>query len=76
MQNDPTIQELIESAKDVFPLVDNWNELKNDIISHIANMTTKSFRLTRRDNVKIDVKSFLLSDGSLMVVNNVVQDNE
>ena len=72
----PTIQELIESAKDVFPLVDNWNELKNDIISHIANMTTKSFRLTRRDNVKIDVKSFLLSDGSLMVVNNVVQDNE
>lgn len=76
LQNDPTIQELIESAKDVFPLVDNWNELKNDIISHIANMTTKSFRLTRRDNVKIDVKSFLLSDGSLMVVNNVVQDNE
>ena len=76
LQNDPTIQELIESAKDVFPLVDNWNELKNDIISHIANMTTKSFRLTRRDNVKIDVKSFLLSDGSLMVVNNVVQENE
>ena len=76
LQNDPTIQELIESAKDVFPLVDNWSELKNDIISHIANMTTKSFRLTRRDNVKIDVKSFLLSDGSLMVVNNVVQDNE
>lgn len=76
LQNDPTIQELIESAKDVFPLVDNWDELKNDIISHIANMTTKSFRLTRRDNLEIDVKSFLLSDGSLMIVNNVVQKNE
>lgn len=73
LQNEPTLVELTEAVKGTFPLVDNWDELKNDIISHILNMSTKSFILTKNDGTKIEVTSALLSDGSVMIVNKVVQ---
>ena len=72
LQNDPSLQELIEAAKDKFPLVDNWNNLKNDIVSHITNATTKTFMLTRVDGIEIEVTSVLLADGSFMIINRKV----
>ena len=72
LQNDPSLPELIEAAKDKFPLVDNWNNLKNDIVSHITNATTKTFMLTRVDGIEIEVTSALLADGSFMIINRKV----
>ena len=72
LQNDPSLQELIEAAKDKFPLVDNWENLRNDIVSHITNATTKTFRLNRVDGLRIEVTSVLLADGSFMIINKQV----
>ena len=61
-----------EAAKDKFPLVDNWENLRNDIVSHITNATTKTFRLNRVDGLRIEVTSVLLADGSFMIINKQV----
>lgn len=68
LQNDPSIAELVESQRHFFSNYDNWNELKNDIVEHISNSSTKSFNLTRNDKTEIEVISSILSDGSIMVI--------
>lgn len=68
LQNEPNLAELIESQKEFFSNVENWNSLKTDIINHLTNFTTKTFTLNRHDNISIDVLSSLLSDGSIMII--------
>ncbi len=67
LQNDPSLQELVESQKEFFANYENWDELKSDIIEHITSFTTKSFELVRADKTALEVVSSLLSDGSVMV---------
>lgn len=68
LQNEPNLAELIESQSKFFSNVDDWNNLKTDIINHLTNVTTKTFTLNRNDNITIEVLSSLLSDGSIMII--------
>ena len=67
LQKEPTISELWEAHQRYFSYVENWPELKKDIINHIMSTTTKTFSLTRNNNTVVEVLSSLLSDGSIMV---------
>ena len=67
LQNEPSIMELIDSFRPYFSHVDDWDELKNDIIAHITNSTTKSFSLVRNDHSEVEVMSAGLTDGSVLV---------
>ena len=68
LQKNPLLTEVIDSQKQFFENVSNWNELKDYIINQLLDITVKSYCLSRGDNKKIDIKSNKLSDGSLMVV--------
>ena len=67
LQNQPTLSELIEWQKNFFTKVDDWESLKNDIISHICSFTTKTFILNRDDVDQVEVMSKNLSDDSIMI---------
>ncbi len=67
LQKAPSIPELVESQKMFFSKADNWKDLKSDIISHIASMTTKTFILNRDEIDTVEVLSKVLSDGSVMI---------
>lgn len=67
MQKEPSISELLEEERHFFNNVENWQELKDDIIAHLINVNTKTFRLIRNDGVQIEILSSLLSDDSIMV---------
>ena len=71
LQKEPSIAEVLEEQRHYFDNADNWQVLKEDIIAHLMNATTKTFRLIRNDGVKIDVISSLLSDDSIMVTSKV-----
>ncbi len=68
LDQEPTLDELLEMQKHFFNHDGNWSELKNDISGHILNMTTKTFILNRNEIDNIEVASTHLSDGSLMIV--------
>ncbi|MBQ8464445.1 MAG: PAS-domain containing protein [Alphaproteobacteria bacterium] len=72
LQKEPSITELLEEERHFFNNVENWQDLKSDIIEHLTNANTKTFRLIRNDGVQIDILSSLLSDGSIMVTNKAV----
>lgn len=74
MQKEPNISELLEAQRQFFQNVENWQELKEDIITHLMNAATKTFRLKRDDRVTIEVLSSLLSDGSIMVTSKVIDN--
>lgn len=67
LQKEPNIAELIESQNKFFSNVEDWNNLKADIINHLINFTTKTFTLKRFDNISLEVLSAILSDGSIMI---------
>ena len=67
LQNDPGIDEIIESQAKFFGNVDDWPLLKKDIIQHLTSLTTRSFSLKRSDGVSIEVLTTALSDGSIMI---------
>ena len=67
LEKEPSLSELIEMQKKFFTKIDNWKALKNDIINHITNFTTKSFILNRDDVDKVEVMAKNLSDESLMI---------
>lgn len=67
LETEPSIFEVINAQKKFFNHVENWGELQETIVQHITNATTKSFALTRKDSIKIDVLARILSDGSIMV---------
>lgn len=72
LQKEPSIAELLEENRKFFDNVENWQELKEDIIAHLMNANTKTFRLIRNDGVQIDIVSNLLSDDSIMVTGNIL----
>lgn len=67
LEQDPNLFELIEMQKNFFTKVDDWKYLKDDIINHISNFTTKTFILNRDDIDQVEVMSKNLSDGSIMI---------
>jgi len=72
LQKEPSISELLEAERKFFSNVENWDELKSDIISHLMSANTKTFSLIRNDGVKIEILSSLLSDGSIMVTSKTL----
>jgi len=72
MQNEPSISELLEAERKFFSNVDDWQELKNDIISHLMTADVNTFRLIRNDGVKIEILSSLMSDGSIMITSKTL----
>ncbi len=75
LQKEPSIAELWEAQQRYFSNTDNWPQLKNDIITHLMNAATKTFRLARNDNTAVEVLSSLLSDGSIMVTCRKISSN-
>ncbi|MBR1605402.1 MAG: PAS-domain containing protein [Alphaproteobacteria bacterium] len=73
LQKEPSIAELLEEKRKFFDNVENWQELKEDILAHLMNANTKTFRLSRNDGVQIDVVSSLLSDDSIMVTGKILE---
>lgn len=67
MQREPNINELLEAQRHFFKNVEDWQELKADILAHLMNAATRTFSLKRDDLITVDVLSSLLSDGSIMV---------
>ncbi len=67
LKREPSLDELLESQKRFFSKADDWPRLKQDILSHILNMTTKSFVLNRNGEDSVEVRAAVLSDGSVMV---------
>ena len=67
MNQEPNLDELLDSQRDFFDAKENWAELKREITGHVLSMTTKSFILNRSDKVDLDVVTQNLSDGSLMI---------
>lgn len=74
MQNEPSIGDILERQRRFFDRVDNWQELKEDIIAHLMSAQTKTFRLVRNDGVQIEILSSLLSDDSIMVTNKILNE--
>lgn len=72
LKNEPSISELLDEERQFFSNVENWQELKEDIIAHLMNANTKTFRLIRNDGVKIEILSSLLSDDSIMVTSKTL----
>ena len=72
VQNEPSIHELLEAERKFFSNVENWQELKNDIISHLMAADTNTFRLIRNDGIEIEILSSLMSDGSIMVTSKAL----
>lgn len=72
LQNEPTLNEVIEMQKKFFVKVDDWKTLKNDIIAHIENLTTKTFILNRNEEDQVEVMSKNLSDGSTMITYKLI----
>ncbi len=66
LDNEPNLDEILNSQKDFFEQTENWQQLKNEISEHILSMTTKTFVLTRKDG-DIKTSSCNLSDGSMMI---------
>ena len=73
LQKEPSLSEILEEQRSFFNNVDNWNEFKEDIIAHLMNANTKTFRLIRNDGVQIEILSSLLSDDSIMVTSKILQ---
>ncbi len=72
LQKEPSISELLEEERHFFSNVENWNELKEDIITHLMSANTKTFRLSRNDGISMEILSSLLSDGSIMVTSKTL----
>ena len=72
LNSEPSLIEVIESQKDLFENIKDWNALKKDILEHIIDGTTKSFVLKRSENESIEVLSAALPDDSIMVTYRLI----
>ncbi|MBQ9732272.1 MAG: PAS-domain containing protein [Alphaproteobacteria bacterium] len=75
LNNEPNLDEILESQRNFFDKKDNWKSLKEKITEHILSVTTKSFVLNGQKNNAIMVSSCNLSDGSLMVTYKEIPNN-
>lgn len=67
LQDEPNINDLLDSQKRFFNKVDDWNALRKDILEHLFNITTRTFILNRNEIDNIEVAGTNLSDGSMMI---------
>lgn len=65
MQDEPKLDKIIAYQKLFFSNIDNWNELKQSMITGITE--GKKFDLHRDDDVNIAVSPLVFYDGSIMV---------
>lgn len=64
---EPNIFEVVESQIKSFRKISNLEKLKEEILNHITNSTTKTFTLQRDDNIEIEISSIILSNTSMML---------
>lgn len=67
LDEEPNLDEILESQHTFFDKKEDWHTLKEKIAEHILSMTTKSFILSGNNNQTIMVSSSNLSDGSMMI---------
>ena len=66
----PSISEVIQMQKKYFTNLEDWDSLKQNMLSHILNICSK-FVLERNDNQTIQVIPTYLSDESMMITYSV-----
>ncbi len=67
LDQEPSLDEVLDSQRGFFSQKEYWIELKKEIAAHLLSMTTKSFILNRREQDDLEVAARNLSDGSLMI---------
>ena len=67
LQEEPNIDELLDSQRSFFNEKEDWQKLKKDIVEHMLSITTKTFVLNRNNKDDIQISSCNLSDGSRMI---------
>lgn len=65
---EPSFSELLDSQKDFFEDIENWEILKKDIGNNILNVTAKTLTLKRGKKEKLQINVAHLSDEALMIV--------
>lgn len=65
---EPSFEEVLDSQKDLFEDIENWESLKKDIGNNILNVTTKTLMLKRNRKEKLQINVAHLSDEALMLV--------
>ena len=76
LKKEPTFLELTETHKKFFDKIADWDNLKKNMFEHITSISTKSFVLSRNDGTDIEVSSNVLSDGSIMVTYNELENKK
>ena len=67
LDNEPSLDEFLDTQKKFFRTDGDWAALKKEITTHLLSVTTKTFILTRNETDDIEVTAVNLSDGALMV---------
>ena len=67
MDNEPTLDELLDSQKEFFFFFCDWEKMKKDIAEHLLSMTAKTFILSRINDGTLEVSAKNLSDGSFII---------
>lgn len=67
LDDDPNLDELLDSQKHFLASDTEWDNLKKDIAGHLLSMTTKSFVLSRLNGDSLEVAARNLSDSSLII---------
>lgn len=67
LDDDPNLDELLDSQKHFLASDAEWDNLKKDIAGHLLSMTTKSFVLSRLNGDSLEVAARNLSDSSLII---------
>ena len=74
LDEEPTFNELLDTQRKFFAAVENWSELKKNIIGHLFSSNTQAFGLKRTDGVTLECFSVLLSSESIMVLMRKVSE--
>ncbi|MBE6445459.1 MAG: PAS domain-containing protein [Alphaproteobacteria bacterium] len=67
LQEEPSIDELLDSQRSFFNKKEDWQTLKKNIAEHMLSITTKTFVLNRNNKDDVQISSCNLSDGSRMI---------
>lgn len=67
LDNEPTLDELLDSQKEFLAIDGDWEKMKKDIAEHLLSMTAKTFILSRINDGTLEVSAKNLSDGSFII---------
>lgn len=67
LDDEPNLDELLDSQKHFLANDAEWDNLKKDIAGHLLSMTTKTFVLSLTNGDTLEVAARNLSDGSLII---------